>query len=113
MINISDYDVRKLYGLNEDVEINILEELLKNDNDFVAKIDYLNMKGKPAETFYFINKDFYMEEVEDAVNCGVPIFSNQLKGTKIDWNKDDECEVYGSPEDEMHCKSSQLERSIF
>lgn len=125
---IWDYEVKYLYGLDENVDNSVIEELLKNDvGDFLAKMDYLSLDGKVSETCYFVNRDFYIETVENEELYGEPMIKRQLKGEKIFWEQEEEHdeedyyeevwtvndkEFIGPHEDQQE-GSIQLERSLF
>ena len=77
---LSEYDVITMYGLSDDVDLNTIEETLKLENDFVARIGYLDNNGRAAETIYFTDKEEYINEIKDRYEVGAPINSKQIKG---------------------------------
>lgn len=91
---ISDCDALEFYNLDKNTNSDVVESLLKRDNDFVGKINYLDFNGKVAEISYYTNYEDYISAIKEEKWYGVPITIATIKGNKR--------EVY-----------NELERSIF
>lgn len=91
---ISEYDVIELYNLDENVSNEVIEDLLKKDNDFVGKINYLGFKGEVVEISYYTKQKDYIEAIKEDKWCGRPITINTIKGNSREVVKEIERSIY-------------------
>lgn len=80
-------DVLDMYGL-ENSTFKTVENLLKTDNKFVGRIDYLGFNGAIGETMYFINKKEYINEIKDSYEVGRPISFKLISEKEREINKE-------------------------
>lgn len=78
----SEYDVLEYYNLDENVSNEVIEKLLKRDNDFVGKINYLGFKGEVVEISYYTKQQDFIEAINEDKWCGRLISISTLKGNK-------------------------------
>lgn len=91
MFNI--YDVVDMYGF-ENSNKETIEKLLKADNNFVGRIDYLDNNGKVAETIYSTNKKEYLNEIQDSFEIGRPISFKLIEGNQKQLSNELERSLY-------------------
>ena len=89
----SIYYVLDIYGLKNSNKETI-ENLLKTDNNFVGRIDYLDNNGRVAETMYSINKKEYLNEIQYSFEIGRPISFKLIKGNQKQLSNELERSLY-------------------
>lgn len=90
----SEYDVLKYYNLDENVSNDVIEGLLKRDNDFVGKINYLGFEGEVVEISYYTKQKDYVEAIKEDKWCGRSITISTIKGSSREVVREIERSIY-------------------